>query len=75
MGGLALEALILAVLSAVLAGVLARLIAPTFPFQVEIPAKAYVTLLVVAIVVGMLASLAGLRRVAKIDPAAAFGAA
>jgi putative ABC transport system permease protein len=74
-GGLALEALILAVLSALVAGVLALLIAPMFPFKVEIPAKAYVTLLVVAIVVGLLASLAGLRRVAKIDPAAAFGAA
>jgi putative ABC transport system permease protein len=75
MGGLALEALILAVFSAVVAGLLAKLIAPTFPFQVEIPPKSYVTLLVVALVVGMLASLAGLRRVAKIDPAAAFGAA
>jgi putative ABC transport system permease protein len=75
MGGLALEALILAVLAAAIAIVLALLLKPMFPFRVEIPAKTYVTLLVVATVVGMLASVAGLRRVARVDPAAAFGAA
>jgi putative ABC transport system permease protein len=75
MGGLALEALVLAVLAAVIATLLAFVLAPIFPFQVEIPTKSYVKLLVVAVVVGLLASIAGLRRVARIDPAAAFGAA
>lgn len=73
MAGLGLQALILSVLSGLLAAVLAALIAPAFPFPVEIPMSSYVSLLVVAIAVGGLASVAGLRRVATTDPAAAFG--
>src|SRR5262249_47834535 len=75
MGGLAFEALVLAVLASIIAILLALLLAPLFPFAVEVPTRSYITLLIVAIVVGLLASLAGLRRVARIDPAAAFGAA
>jgi putative ABC transport system permease protein len=75
MSGLAFEALVLAVLASIIAILLALLLAPLFPFAVEVPTRSYITLLIVAIVVGLLASLAGLRRVARIDPAAAFGAA
>jgi putative ABC transport system permease protein len=75
MGGLALEALVLAVLSAIIATVLALLLKPLFPFAVEIPASAYAKLLAVALVVGVIASLAGLRRVSKVEPALAFGGA
>jgi putative ABC transport system permease protein len=75
MAGLALEALILTVLAAVVASVLALLLEPLFPFQVEIPVRSYVKLFIVAGVVGVIASLAGGRRVSRVDPALAFGGA
>jgi putative ABC transport system permease protein len=40
-----------------------------------IAASAYVLLAVVAVVVGLVASLAGLRRAIGVDPAIAFGGA
>jgi putative ABC transport system permease protein len=75
LAGLALQALILSVASAVVAVVLARPLRAGFPFTVEVPGSAYVVLLVVAMVVGLLASLAGLRRAVHVDPALAFGGA
>ena len=73
--GLLLQASVLAVFAAVIAAGLALSIAPTFPFAVEIPAAAYVQLLSIAVIVGGIASLAGLRRIVRIDPALAFGGA
>ena len=73
--GLALQALVLSAASALVAVVLARPLKAGFPFSVEIPTSAYVALLLVALVVGFLASLAGLRRAVHADPALAFGGA
>jgi putative ABC transport system permease protein len=73
MAGLALQALVVALLAAAVGVGLAQLMAPLFPMIVAIPVGAYVLLPVVAIVIGLLASLAGLRRVVAIDPALAFG--
>jgi len=73
MAGLALQALIMALLAAALGVVLAQLLGPLFPMIVVVPVGAYVLLPVVAIVVGLLACLAGLRRVVAVDPALAFG--
>ena len=73
--GLLLQASVLAVAAAVIATALALLIAPTFPFAVEIPAAAYIQLVSIALIVGGIASLAGLRRIVRIDPALAFGGA
>ena len=53
--------------------VIAILLAPLFPLPVEIPTSAYLFLFAIAIVVGLLASLAGLRRAVKVEPALAFG--
>lgn len=75
LAGLALQALVLAVASALLAVVIARLLGPMFPFTVTIPGSALVGLGVVAVVVGLVASLAGLRRAVHVDPALAFGGA
>ena len=55
--------------------VLAAAISPSFPFPVETPLWAYTQLSVVALIVGLVASLAGVRRIARIDPALAFGGA
>jgi len=74
-GGLIGQAAILSVASAVAAVGVARAISPAFSFPVSVPSGAYVQMLLVAIVVGVLASLAGIRRIARIDPALAFGGA
>jgi putative ABC transport system permease protein len=71
--GLALQAVILALVSALLATVLGSLLAPLFPLPVSIPARAFIALPLVATVVGLLASLVGLRRAVKVSPSAAFG--
>jgi putative ABC transport system permease protein len=74
-GGLALQATVVAVASALLAAALAKLLVPAFPISVELPASSFVTLFVVALAVALLASLAGLRRAIGVDPAAAFAGA
>ena len=73
LAGLALQAVVVALLAAVLGAILAQLLAPLFPMLVVVPASAYMALPVVAIVIGLLASLAGLRRAVSVDPALAFG--
>ena len=73
LAGLALQAVVVALLAAVLGVILAQLLAPLFPMIVVIPASAYLALPLVAILVGLLASLAGLRRAVTVDPALAFG--
>jgi putative ABC transport system permease protein len=75
MGGLAFQAVLISLLAAVLGSVVATVMAPRFPIPAEIPASAYVLLPIVAIVVGFLASLAGLRRAVTVSPALAFGGA
>jgi putative ABC transport system permease protein len=71
--GLALQAVVLSGTAAVLAAGIARLLAPLFPFTVEIPPLAFPRLVAVAMLVGLAASAAGLRRAVSVQPALAFG--
>lgn len=73
LSGLAMQAVIVAVLAALLGGVLSVLLGPLFPMRVDIPQAAFMLLPVVAVTIGVLASLAGLRRAVTVDPALAFG--
>ena len=73
LGGLALQAVIIAMLSAALGVVLSLVLAPLFPMRVDIPDGAFLLLPVVAIAIGLIASGAGLRRAVSVDPALAFG--
>jgi putative ABC transport system permease protein len=73
LAGLALQAVVVALLAAVLGVILAQLLAPLFPMTVVVPAYAYISLPLVAVLIGLLASLAGLRRAVAVDPALAFG--
>ncbi|MBW0019462.1 MAG: ABC transporter permease [Mycobacterium sp.] len=73
MAGLALQALVVSLFAAVVGVALSKLLAPLFPMVVAVPSYAYLALPVVAILIGLLASLAGLRRVVAVDPALAFG--
>jgi putative ABC transport system permease protein len=71
--GLALQAIVIALTASVVGGGIALLLAPTFPMDVVISAGALMFLPALAIIVGLVASLAGLNRVAKVQPALAFG--
>ncbi|MFM8599309.1 MAG: ABC transporter permease [Mycobacterium sp.] len=73
LAGLAMQAVVVAILAAALGGVLSVLLGPLFPMRVDIPQIAFLLLPVVAISIGVLASLAGLRRAVTVDPARAFG--
>ena len=73
LGGLAMQAILVTLASAVVAMAAASAMAPFFPMRVEIPLGAYAALPVIATVVGLAASTAGLRRATNVDPALAFG--
>jgi putative ABC transport system permease protein len=73
LAGLALPAVVVVLLAAVLGVILSQLLAPLFPMTVVVPMRAYLALPVIAISIGLLASVAGLRRAVAVDPALAFG--
>jgi putative ABC transport system permease protein len=75
LGGLLLQAVLLSLLSAALAVALEKAIAPGVAMSVEVSTATYLTLPLVAVIVGALASFLGLRRAISIDPALAFGGA
>ena len=66
------QSVLAALLAALLAIALAQLLKPMFPLPVAIDAGAYLLLPVIAVTVGVLASLAALRRAIAVDPALAF---
>jgi putative ABC transport system permease protein len=70
--GLAVQAVVLAVLASIAACLLSALIEPRFPMPVEVPGRTFVTLPALAIVVALIASAAGLRRITHTDPSTAF---
>ena len=72
-GSLALQALFVSLGAVALSILLAALIAPFFALAIEVPRSAIAALPLVAIVVGLLSSLAGIRRAVGADPAMAFG--
>ena len=59
--------------AAVLAEILASLLTPAFAQPVDITSDARLVLPLIAVAVGILASVTALRRVTGADPAAAFG--
>lgn len=71
--GLALQSILVSLVAGALAIGIAHALGPTFPLAVEIPTGSYALLPGVALVVGLLASIGGLRRAASVDPALAFG--
>jgi putative ABC transport system permease protein len=74
-GGLMIQAAVIAVAGSLLAILLALVLAPMFPMPVEIPGSSMIRLPLLATVVGIVASLAGLRRVLSVPPSMAFGGA
>ena len=74
LAGLVLQAVLLALTSAVLAIGIELAMAPASALSVEISTVDLLLLPLVALVVGVLASLLALRRAVRVDPALAFGA-
>ena len=70
---LLLEAVVVTLIAAVLAEILATLLTPAFAQPVDITSDARLVLPLIAVGVGVLASVTALRRVTGADPAAAFG--
>jgi putative ABC transport system permease protein len=74
-GAMSFQAVVLSVAAAIAAIAIALALKPFFPFQIVLTTSAFVLLAIVSVVVGLLASLAGLRRAIGVDPAVAFGGA
>ena len=73
LAALAMQAIVLSLVASIVAVALAYLLAPLFPAEVSFPAPLVAFLPIVAVAVGLLASIAGLRRAVSVDPALAFG--
>jgi putative ABC transport system permease protein len=71
--GLALQSVVVSVLSSIAAMAITQLLIPIFPMEVVIPSRAFVVLPVIALGVGLVASLVALRRAVAVEPALAFG--
>jgi putative ABC transport system permease protein len=74
-GSLALQAVLVSLSGALVATALQILLVPIFPLTVRVPASAYWSIPLGGVIVALLAGWAGMRRVAKADPATAFGGA
>src|SRR5882757_569194 len=71
--GLAMQAIVVAILAALVGALMSMALGPLFPMQVIVPTGAYVALPLVAIIIGLVASASGLHRAVSVDPALAFG--
>jgi putative ABC transport system permease protein len=73
LAGLSVQAILLSLAAAILAIGLARVLRPLFPVPLSIPMSATLLLPVIALIVGLLASVSAIRRAVSVDPALAFG--
>lgn len=71
--GLAVQGVLVALVASGVAVVFATALEPVFPLQLEVTAGIYLQLVAIAVGVGLLASLIGIRRALTVDPATAFG--
>jgi putative ABC transport system permease protein len=70
--GLAFQAVVVALMAAAVAAVISNFMTGLFQQPVDIPSSSFYVLPVLALAVGLLASLAALRRAVAADPAQAF---
>jgi putative ABC transport system permease protein len=73
--GVAVQAVIIALLAAAFAVVASQFLEPIFALPIVLPPSAFLALPVVAVAVGLLSSLVALRRAIAVDPSSAFAAA
>jgi putative ABC transport system permease protein len=72
MAAVAVQAVLIALAAAVVAILLQRLLVPLFPLPVIVPTRALWLIPAGAVVAALVAGAFGLRKVATVDPAAAF---
>jgi putative ABC transport system permease protein len=72
---LAVQAIVISLLSSIVGVLIALAVAPVFPLHVYLTVGAAALLPAIATLVGLAASVFGLRRAVRIDPALAFGGA
>jgi putative ABC transport system permease protein len=73
--GVCVQSVIITGIAAVLGSATALIMAPRFQMDVEIPVSAWFTLPIVALCIGLVSGMFGLRRVAAVEPASAFAGA
>ncbi len=71
--GLSIQAVIVSVVASLLAMVFAKFMEPIYPGIITMPFGVLAPLPVVAVLIGLLGSVAGVRRATSADPAQAFG--
>ena len=69
---IAVEGALIALVSALLAAGLQVLAVPVFPLEVSVPTRALWQVPVIAVIVALVAGIAGLRKAVRVDPALAF---
>ncbi len=69
---IALQAALIALTAAVIASGLQVVMVPVFPLEVAVPARAFLQVPVIAVLVALLAGAVGLRKAVRTDPALAF---
>jgi putative ABC transport system permease protein len=72
-GSLCLQAIVVTLAAAAFAAVVSNFMGGLFTQPVAIPASAFITLPLIAVAVGILASLVAVRTATRADPVAAFG--
>lgn len=75
LASLALQAVLVALVAVALAAVIQVFLAPAFPLRVRVPVRAFWQLPLFAVVMALVAGAAGMRKVARSDPAQAFAGA
>lgn len=73
LGSLVLQSVIVTMIAAAFAAIICNFMGGIFSQPVDIPASAFATLPLIAVIVGVVSSLVALRRATGADPAAAFG--
>ena len=71
--GVCLQAIIVALSASLIGSGLALMLAPRFPLDVVISAASLIFLPALSVAVGLLAGLAGVAKIASVEPASAFG--
>jgi predicted acylesterase/phospholipase RssA len=69
---IAVEGALIALVSALLAAGLQVVAVPVFPLEVSVPGRALWQVPVIAVIVALVAGVAGLRKAVRVDPALAF---
>ncbi|HEY5252641.1 MAG TPA: FtsX-like permease family protein, partial [Acidimicrobiales bacterium] len=70
--GLATQAILVSLAAAAVGAAISTFMTGLFAQPVDIPGNAYIILPISALIVGLVASLAALRRAVSVDPAVAF---